>query len=607
MTTSLAIRTTGEDRAARRPLRPGRLIGYGLLLLVLFALLIWPLIMLAVGAFKTTSPLQPGGEFTLDAFPRMWEEINTSGALYNSVVFAIATTIFGVTLALLLAFISERTDSPFRQFITPLVVICATTSTVFYAIGYSLLANRSNGVVNVLYFNLTGTRTPLVDIESWPGLIFVDSLHTAAFLYLFLVGPFRALDRSHEEAALAAGASRLQTLLTINAQLLIPILSSVVLIGLVIGLKSFNIPLILGSHADLSFLTVRILRTLQLHNPPRYSDASALALVLTGVIIVLLIAQYWIIGKRNYITVTGKSYRQSRWRLGSWRWAAGGFVLLYAVFAVALPLGAIVFSSFLPFPGVYRTLTLSNYHALFSNPEFANVIRTTITAAGIGGFAGVALAFTIAYSTQRAHPAFAAILRGSTMLQLAMPGIVGSLALIWAVATLPYVRQIYGTLTLLMLAFIIGVLTISVQIASGAVRQVSRELEDAARISGASEIRVMVGITARLLFPSLLYAWFLAAIMILGDLDAPLMLSAAGTRTVSIHTYDLFEGAQESQAAAMLTLILGGILLVALVHAGLRWLLSRFPWRQARRLLSARVTGEAAPSTPTSPLHGAGQ
>lgn len=568
----------------RRPFRP---LGYALLLLLLFALLIWPLIMLGVGAFKTTSPLQGGGEFSFAAFPRMWEEINTSGALYNSAVFAVSTTVLGVSIAAILAFISERTNSTFRGLITPLVLVCATTSTVFYAIGYSLLANRSNGVVNVVYFNVTGTRSPLIDIESWTGLVFVDSLHTAAFLYLFLVGPFRALDRLHEEAALAAGASRLQTLWTINARLLTPILTSVVLIGLVIGLKSFNIPLILGSHADLSFLTVRILRTIQLNNPPLYSDASALALVLTAFIVVLLIAQYWTIGRRSYITVTGKSYRQTRWDLGRWRSAADAFVLLYAVFAVVLPLGAIVFSSFLPFPGVYKRLTLENYTALVANPEFGNVMQTTAVTAGLGGLIGVAFAFVIAYATQRAHPVLAAVLRGSTMLQLAMPGIVGSIALIWAVATVPGVKQMFGTIWLLMLAFIIGVLTISVQIASGAVRQVSRELEDAARISGASELRVMIGITGRLLLPSLLFAWFLAAIMILGDLDAPLMLSAPGTRTVSIHTYELFEGAQESQAAAMLTLILGSILFVATIHAVARRLLARRGKRRSKPYVTA--------------------
>jgi iron(III) transport system permease protein len=229
---------------------PGMLFGYAFVFGLLFVLLLWPLTMLAIGAFLSTSPLQSGGTWTTAAFVRMWEEINTSNALVNSCLYAVATTAIAVTLAALLAFLAERTNTPFRRLITPLVMVCATTSTVFYAIGYSLLANGHNGVVNVFYFYLTGERQPLVNIESWGGLIFVDSLHLAAFLYLFLLGPLRTFDRSHEEAALAAGASRLWTLWTINVRLLTPILTSVVLIGLVLGLKSFNIPLILGGHAN---------------------------------------------------------------------------------------------------------------------------------------------------------------------------------------------------------------------------------------------------------------------------------------------------------------------------------------------------------------------
>lgn len=552
----------------------GTPLGYGLLVLVLFTLLAWPLIMLAIGAFRSVSPLQTGGTWTTVAFARMWDEINTSHALANSIFYAVATTGLGVAVATVLAFFAERIDTPFRRLITPLVMVCATTSTVFYAIGYSLLANAHNGVVNVFYFYLTGERQPLVNIESWSGLIFVDSLHLAAFLYLFLIGPFRAFDRAHEEAALAAGASRLRALWTINARLLTPILTSVVLIGLVLGLKSFNIPLILGGHADLSFVTVRILRVLQNFTPPRYADASALALGLTAVVVLLVIAQYWIVGRRAYVTVTGKSYRQGLWDIGRWRWLAAGFVGVYCLFAVILPLGAIVISSFLPFPGVYKTLTLHNYTAMLANPDMWDVVGTTIFVAGVGGLLGVLFAFALAYATERAHPAMAAFLRGSTLLPLAMPGIVGSLALIWAVVSVPFVRQLYGSLWLLMIALIIAVLTVCVQIASGSVRQIARELEDAARVAGASTLRVVVDITGPLVLPSLLFAWFIAAIMIVGDLDAPLMLSSASTLTVSIHTYKLFEGAQESQAAALLTVILASILILAGVQTVLRRLIA---------------------------------
>lgn len=556
---------------------------YGAAAVALFGLLVWPIVMLAVGAFRSTSPLEPGGHWTLSGFTRMWANVNETGALANSLLYAGSTTVLAVSLAFLMCALSERTNVPFRRLITPMMVICAATSTLFYAIGYDLLANRFTGAVNVLardWLNLP----PLVDVESWWGMVFVDALHGTAFLYLFLVGPFRNMDRSLEEAALVAGASRLRSFVSVNVRLLTPILSGVVLMGVVFGLKSFNIPLILGTPADLSFLTVRILRTLQDYQPPQYGQASALALSLIGVIGVLLVLQRRAIGRRSYVTVTGKSFRRARWNLGLWRWPAAFIVLAYLLLGVVLPLGAVVASSFVPFPGSYHHFGLVNYHALFANPDMSGVLVNTALGACIAGLAGVGVAFTIAAIANRSSSSLAGLLRGLTQLQLAMPGIVGSLALIWAVTVIPGLRHIYGTFWLLMIAFVLAVLPVSVQIASGAVRQISRELEDAARIGGASPARVALEITARLLLPSLVFAWLLAAITIVGDLDAPLLLSAAGTRTMSIQIYKLFDGVDQSQAAALLSLLLAFILSGALLYALVSWLAGSRAWRAAGRL-----------------------
>ena len=398
---------------------------YALLFVVVFSLLIWPLMMLIVGAFKSTSPLQGGGVWSFDGLRAMWVDINETNALTTSTTFAGLTTVFGVAMAFVLAFLSERTNCRLQKIITPAVMVCAATSTVFYAIGYSLLANQYTGIADVFFYKIAGVQR-LFNVELYGGLVFVESLHSAAFLYLFLIGPLRSLDRSHEEAALVAGASPLTTLMTIDARLLIPILSSVVIVGIVNGLKSFNIPLILGSYANLSFLTVRVLRTLQQYSPPRYNEASALALLLVSLVAVLIPVQYFMIGKRNYASMTGKAYRQARWTLGKFRWAADLFVISYLVLAVFLPLGAIVFSSFLSFPGVYTNLSFQNYVYIFTSSEMPAVVETTLFSIGFGGLAGVSLSFAIAYVTHRANTFVSVALRGATLLQLALPGIVGS-------------------------------------------------------------------------------------------------------------------------------------------------------------------------------------
>ncbi|MBT2207259.1 iron ABC transporter permease [Actinomadura sp. NEAU-AAG7] len=579
-------------RAARTS--PGRAVGVVLLGLLLFLLLLWPLVMLGVGTFRTSSPLVPGG-WSADALGRVDEEATRNGALRNSAILAVLSTVLGVALAVVLAFLSERTDTWLRRLIRPMVLVSVLISPAFYAIAYDLLANKYTGTLNVAAQDLLGTDGHVVNVESWPGIVCVSSLHASAFVYLYLVGPFRALDRTHEEASAAAGAGRWRTFSRINLPLLAPILSSVVLIGLVSGLESFDEPLILGTPADLGFLSPRIYDLLTEHNPPRYADASAIALGLALVVVLLAVVQHRVLAHRSYTIVTGKSYRTDVWHLGRARILGGAFVAAYGVLAVLLPLGSVVFASFQPFPGVVGDLSTKNYTALFNNPEIPGVVRTTLLLAVLGGLAAASLSFLLAVLGARAGRRSGAVLRGVTLLPLAMPGVIAAIAMTWAYATVPGLRELYGTVWLLMIAVVVAVLPVTVQIASGAIAQLHRELEDAARIAGATALRALLTVTVRLLLPSLLSGWLLAAILITGNLDAPLVLSGSGTRTVSVQTYLFFNDQNQGQSAALLTLTVGAGVLLGLVAAAVRAVARR---AASRRNVPLVEPGLVAPEQP---------
>lgn len=539
-------------------------LGWLLLAAALFLTVIWPTIMLCVGAFRSDTPLN-SATWTLDGFAELGGAMTRGGALTNSVVLACASTVLGIALALALALLAERTDTAGRWLIRPVVMISVATSAMFYAMGYSQLGNEYTGVVNTVASSLFGVG-PIVNVESWLGLICVDSLHASAYVYLFLVGPVRQMNRSYEEAAFVAGAGRWRIIRTVSTPLLTPILLSTILIGLISGLQSFDGPLILGTPANLNFLGTRIWSLISDENPPKFGVASAIAIVLLVVLMLLAVVQARLLRNRNFVTVTGKSYRSDVWRLGKARWLTGGFVVLYTLFAVVLPFGAVIITSFQPFPGVWQSLSLQNYEQLWQNPNVAPAVINTILVAILGGVLATTIAVVVSTVAARSrHPAVGSTLRATTLLPLAMPGVVAAIAVTWAYASVPGLRAIYGTVWLLLIAVVVTVLPVTVQIASGAVRQLDPDLERAALVAGASRFRVTRTITVRLLLPSLLSSWFLAAVLIGGNLDAPLILSSNATRTISTLTYEMFSSQNQGQAAALLTLTVAGLLGVGAV------------------------------------------
>ncbi|MET0181939.1 MAG: hypothetical protein ABW199_03535, partial [Caulobacterales bacterium] len=212
------------------------------LFVVMALLFVWPLVMLTIGAFRSSAPGLEGG-WTLHAFIDILTSKKIAASLGATFALTLATTTFATLIAAILAYLSERTDAPFRQIITPAMAVLFATPGVFYAVGFSQLANPYTGYLNVFAKSFLGLDTALFNIESWIGLGCVMTLRKAAFFYLFLLGPFRALNSAYEDVSLIAGRSRLYTFFHITLPVLAPAVAGVILMGVANGLHAFDIPL----------------------------------------------------------------------------------------------------------------------------------------------------------------------------------------------------------------------------------------------------------------------------------------------------------------------------------------------------------------------------
>jgi iron(III) transport system permease protein len=524
------------------------------LLALLSLVFFWPLLMLLVGTFRT-APLGIGGVWTAAAWGDTFSSPGTATAIGNSLKLALISTLFATLIAASLAFIAERTDLALRRWITPALMLMFATPALLYAMGYNLLGNPHSGLLNKLLEHIGVARLEL-DIESWGGLIMVSVLKKVSIIYLFLIGPFRGLNASHDDASLVSGVGQFGTFWRISLPSLAPALSGAVLLGIIGGLQAYEMVLILGAPAGIEVVSMRILDFINVSIPADYARASVLSIVVIAVVALLCVLQARILGNRSFITLGGKSSGHRRLRLQRSRWPLNLLVGGFLVIAVLLPIGAVIFASFQPYPGRYQDFSLQHYIKVLNTPRVLDSLRITLTMAVSVGLSTMLLAVWVAQSLRQLKGCKAAWMRFATLVPMAMPGVVTALAVTWAFVSLPGFKQLYGSLWLVVIALLVGATPFAIQVANAAIVQIAPELQESARISGASATRAMVDVVLRLVAPAFFAGCFMIAIMVVGSLEVPMMLKAPGLNPLAVLIYSMSSTGDYSGASALLILLL---------------------------------------------------
>ncbi|MBN9426259.1 MAG: iron ABC transporter permease [Burkholderiales bacterium] len=545
--------------------------GFGTVLLIalLFVLFIWPIGMLVAGIFREGSPGEPT-RWTLDIAARVLTSSDTYAALEGSLIYAVASTFFGVLLGAFFAFLVARTEVPLAGSVTAVMLMVFAVPHIMYALGWGLLTDPSVGMLNIAARAIFGVEGAVFNVYSWTGLIFVHVLKLASFCYLMLLPAFQGMNRSLEEASLVAGASRVETFFLVDLPLLTPALFGVVILGCVFSLGAFDLPQILGGLAGIRVISTEIFKALNFSMPPDYAGASALGIFMMIALVLLLVLQWKMFGRDRFVTVTGKGYRKDAWNLGRWRYLCTALILLYALFALVLPGIQMLLTSMQPSAGV-NVYSLDNYRTVLADPLAMRAFRVTAALALLGGFLAVALAAAVAYVARHSPRWLEVALDGVSLLPIIMPGVVMSVGLLWAYVSVPGLRQLYGTFWLALIGIVVFLTPAASRIVRGGIVQLSRELEEAGRTSGASHARVMFDIVLPLLAPALFAGWLVTAIIGAGTLDFPLLLLPPTIPNVSVLAYSYMSSGQPASACALFMLLIAFIVgltagLIAIRH-----------------------------------------
>ncbi|MER7793006.1 iron ABC transporter permease [Streptomyces sp. NPDC097640] len=539
------------------PSRPGLFA-----LLALVALLyIVPMVMTVYGAFRTAPPGMAGA-FSLTGLRTAFSDSATYATLGNSLLLAVCAGLSATALAVGFAWIVSRTTAALRRLVTPLMAVVLATPPLFFALAWNLLGTPRFGLINEA---LRALGLPdALSVSGATGSWFVLSLKLCSLGYLVLIGPFLAMDRRLEEAALVAGAGRLRTFWRITVPVMAPAVLSVFIIGFVIGLIALDIPLIIGRPAGFRVFSTQIFDFANNEIPPNYAGASALAMVFIAVVVVLVALKWRLLDRRQFTTVGGKGAKPEPWNIGRLTWLCNAAIALYALLALLLPVAQIVLGSLQPVFGVNR-FSLDNYRSLLSDPQVPSALLNTAQYALFGGALTVAVALLLAVVGRHAPVRLRRGLELATWLPWAVQGIILSLALVWTFLSVPFLRALFGTAAIVLVGLVVSATPVAGRAVDAALAQVGRELEESARVSGAGPLRTALGIVARLVLPSCLAAWLITAIQIAGNFEVPVLLSNPANQPAAVLVYQLYVQGQVTQAAALFVLVLGSAAALATV------------------------------------------
>jgi len=511
--------------------------------LSVLALVLCVLVLLPLGWLLWYGFTDKTGAPTLVNFARLATDRSFVGPFLSTIAIALGVAALSCLVATPLAWLVARTDMPCHRFVRLLVMASFVTPPFLGAIAWEILAAPNSGLLNQWYRALLGLDpyAHVFDIYTVEGLTFVMACYAFPYVFVLVANALERIPTELEDASAILGGGRWHTFRRVSLPIVLPSLLAGALIAFLQAMTQFGAPAILALPAGFHVITTKIWSLFQF--PPQYNLASAAALPLLAVSVLLLRGQSWLLQGRGYTVIAGKSGPPRRIALGAWRWPALLFALAIVASPVLLPYAALLKAALVRTvsePVTWSALTLRNFRFVFLEFSATRLALTNTFILGIASATvGTALALVAAFLTARRLVPGARLLGFLATAPAAIPGIVLGVGLFLAYTRPPFV--LYGTLMILLLAFVTIELPAAYQQLQAALAGLHPELEEASRILGASRLTALRHITAPLLRSSVVATWCFIFIGAIRELSATIMLTTANTKLVSVIIYDLNE------------------------------------------------------------------
>ncbi len=541
----------------RRPTVAPYHVVLGLLVLGLAWLTVVPIARVFIASFTSTRSAF-NGALTLANYGRIFGDPTTYELLGSSFVFALGSCALGCGLGTGLAWVIERTNTPWRRMFYVLALVPLIVPGIVTTIAWIFLLSPQTGAINAALRAGLGLPSAPFNVYSLGGMIWVEGLSSSPLVFLLVSSALRLMDAALEESASMSGANPFRTFRTVTVPLMLPAVASVVLIVLVRGLEAFEVPALIGLPSRIFVFTSRIYQAIALA-PPDYGLATALATILALISLAGIVVYQRVTRQaQRFATVTGKAFRPKRVDLGWWKYVTLSGLIVYSVLIVALPLLVLVWMSLVPFtsaPSVQMLgrLTLQNYQQMIALPNVAVALRNGLIVSSATAIGAVVMSGAVAWISLRSRLPGRRVLEALAFVPIAVPGTVLGAALLALYVGLPI--PIYGTLGVLFLAYMSRFLPYGMRIASNSLIQVHAELEEAAAVSGASWTTRFRLILFPLLRPGLLAGAIYIFIVSFRELSSSAVLTGPNNTVMAVLILELQESGRYPQVAALSVLM----------------------------------------------------
>jgi iron(III) transport system permease protein len=533
-------------------------------LLLLGYLILFPSVVLMLESVRDAA-----GRWTMAWYVQVYSTAGNYQALVNSLILGASSAALATLLGTGLAWIVVRTDTPCRGLLEVAALVPFICPPFIGALAWTLLGSPNAGLLNQWARKLLGIER-LVNIYSLGGMVLVIGLYTAPFVLLIVGGALRSMDASTEEASMMAGAGQAATTALITLPMVAPAILAGAFLAFVLALEQFGVPAVLGLPARIPVLTTKIWTTISEY-PPQYGQGAALCVVLLVLTVVGVVLQRQLLRRRRFTTVTGKGARPRLVRLGGLRWVALGLGLAYLLAAMVLPMGVLVLASFRTVwtqQLTWSQLTLGNYAYILLKYPLSRLAMMNSILLGTGGATlAILLAAMVSFLCLRARLPGHRTLEQLAMLPLAFPGTVLAYGMLRAWIQPPLV--LYGTMWILLAAYVGRYLPYGVQSTSSNLAQIHPELEESSLMSGASWPATFRRITLPLLRSGIMAGWILLFVSFLRELSASVLLYTPKQVVLSVALFDLWASGDIGYLSALSMLM---IVIAVVALALLRWL-----------------------------------
>ncbi|WNJ88496.1 iron ABC transporter permease [Bosea sp. 685] len=516
------------------------------------------------------STLVPGGVPNMAALSSLLAQPWLLPVLGNTCLAVGVSTVFAVAIGAIFAWLNERTDANLGLFATLLPIIPLLLPSVALSIGWVFLAAPNVGLINGALARLFGTDAAQLNIYGWVGLIWVYTIHGVPYAYLVVSSAIRNLDPALEEASLISGAGLLRTLMRISLPAIGPALAGSCLLVVISGLGTYSIPAIIATTAEIDVLPTKIVHLLVKDYPPHLADAQLL-----GLIMLLVVMGFWLLQRRlskagKFVSVGGRAAGSAPLPLGRWRRPARTLMWLYILVASILPIAALLLVSVQPYwsPVIdpARFTLLHFEQVLFVNRVTFAAFRNSLMLAGTGATIAMAIAILTAIYAAFRGGVLGRIVDVVIKSPATIPNLVISLAFLTTFSGAPFFLS--GTLTILLIAFIVMYIPPGSIAAASALTQVGADLREASYIAGAGEGRTIRRIVLPIALPGFAAGWTLVFVHMMGDLSASALLAGVQTPVIGFAILTIWETGSFGLLAAFSTIM---CLLNAVVVGAMLW------------------------------------